>query len=577
MATLNSNWQTIASANYDGGYNYNITFELQAKCSQSIVGNYSTVDTRLLMTNSVGYLSVASYSIGLSGTSDYTGSNLYIGIETLTLRTGSYRVYHADNGSASTMVGCWYRASFGPTFEAYPTVTLPTIPRASVPSASPNPIVLSATENTLTVATNRKADVFTHTLVCSIGSYSETKTGVTTDTTFSIPRSVIASFAQDSNTLNGTIVCTTYNGSTQVGSAQTVTFTAQVSNADAPTISSVTLEDTNTKTQAVEASGSYIRNASNLRATIAFGVGSPYTELASAVIVCGNVTQSYTLSGSSQTIVFEYEKLNNTSLIITVYDERGNSVTQTKTWNLVEYVDLTVTGSVDRLTETGSRVKFTLQGNCFAGSFGQAVNSIEVSYKWKLHSDETYTTGAETFTFTPSGSGATTYEYTGQLDGFLYNRQYDFIFTVEDLFTSAETRDITLTTGIPVWGAASDFFAVYGNIHVHSRDNPSSYWTISPDTDIASVVAALSGGVKVVEKTATTSSPNGQWSINLYLAGYRAVSYVLQYNNSGSTYVAAEAWDNRGTENEVISGFCSRNSWQIRCFVVYVKEQFVDF
>ena len=411
-----------------------------------------------------------------------------------TLRSGTVWINHNDDGTGSgscsgrTRMGGmgfdtgWVSASF----------TLPTIPRASVPSVSPNPIILSANTNTLTVATNRKSASFTHDITCTIGSYTDTISDVGESTTFDIPKTIISDFSATSKTLEGTITCVTKVVKTENGVTTTTTigtkttnFTAQIDETqEHPSVTSVTLTDTNPNSAAIEAQGSYIKYATNLSASIVLGVTGSYTELASAVVQCGTKQQTYALSGTSQTIVFTYEKLDADALIITVYDKRGTTATQTKTWTLIPYRDITVTGSVDRMSETGNTISFSLTGACFGGSFGSATNSVTVTYKYKLHNASAWSDGAQTFTFTPSGSGETTYTYSNTLTGFAYDQQFDFQFTVTDMFTDATTRVLVLTVGIPVYGNGEDFFSVYGKSYLHfDRDNPNKFWNLKEGLD----------------------------------------------------------------------------------------------
>lgn len=427
--------------------------------------------------------------------------------------SGSIEVEHKDDGTLSGYCVTYFTNNnagpYAPDSASCSTSSkaLDTIARASVPTVSPNPLVLSAVSNPLTVATNRKSTLFTHEITCEAGSFTETQTGVTDSCTFNIPQTILADFPATSQTLEGTITCVTKNGSTTIGT-KTAQFTAQINTAaEHPVIDAITITDLNPNSAAIEAAGSLIKNASKLRATIPVSVAGSYTQLDNAVVVCGNVSRTYSLSGTSGTITFDYDLIDVDSLTVYLTDERGTTVSQTKSWTLIPYTNLTVTGTIDRTSETGDTVAFTLKGGCFAGSFGNATNQITVSYKWKLRSASTYTPGAVTFTFTPTGSGETSFEYSNQITGFDYDKQYDIIFTVEDLFTSADTRELNLTTGIPVWGNGSDFFAVYGKSFLHyDRDNPSKFWDID---------GALNGilehnGVKnLLQVTGTTETING--------------------------------------------------------------------
>lgn len=426
-----------------------------------------------------------------------------------TLRSGSEWITHNDDGTGSgTGYGRTRMGGMGfDTDWIGGAYTLPTIARASLPSVSPNPITLSANTNTLTVTTNRKSTSFTHDITCNIGSYTETKTGITDDTEFEIPKTILSDFVATSKTLEGTITCVTYNGATNIGT-KSVNFNAQIDETqEHPSITSVTLTDTNPNSAAIEAIGSYIKYATNLSASIVLGVTGSYTQLASAVVQCGTKQQTYALSGTSQTITFTYDKLDADALIVTVYDKRGTTATQTKTWTLIPYRDITITGSVDRMSETGNTISFSLSGACFGGSFGNATNTVTVSYKYKLHNASAWTTGSQTFTFTPSGSGETTYSYSNSISGFSYDQQYDLQFTVTDMFTNATTRTLVLTVGIPVYGNGEDFFAVYGKSYLHfDRDNPNKFWDIN---DGLNGILAHNGQKNLLVTTSTTTTVNG--------------------------------------------------------------------
>lgn len=485
MPQLSTSWTKLNTYTVDT-YGFKGEFALWAKISETDVANNRTkVSYDWDFTLTYGWQTSYDAQDYVTGAGwneatyrEYSSSG--------TLRSGSEWINHADDGTGSgtgygrTRMGGmnfdtdWVSGSF----------TLPTIARASLPSVSPNPITLSSNTNTLTVATNRKSTSFTHDITCAIGSYTETKTGITDSTTFDIPKTVLSDFTATSKTLEGTITCVTKNGSTTIGT-KTVNFTAQIDETqEHPSITSVTLTDTNPNSAAIEASGSYIKYATNLSASIVLGVTGSYTELASAVVQCGTKQQTYALSGTSQTIAFTYDKLDADALIVTVYDKRGTTATQTKTWTLIPYRDITVTGSVDRMSETGNTISFSLTGACFGGSFGAVANSVTVTYKYKLHNASVWSDGSQTFAFTPSGSGETTYTYSNTLSGFAYDQQYDIMFTVTDMFTSATTRQLVLTVGIPVYGNGEDFFSVYGKSYLHfDRDNPSKYWDLKEGLD----------------------------------------------------------------------------------------------
>lgn len=511
MTYVGNSWTQLAYWEEATGYGYLAQLRLIAYSTQDIGSNRSTIHWRWQKSvtgGSVYWNDSHNYSVSCGTSASW---NFALGSQSSTAWTNvgdenTTTVTHNSDGTRSVGWSCaGYK--YWSYVEAGGTIELPTIPRTSVPTVSPNPITLSENTNTLTVATNRKSTSFTHDITCTIGSFTETKTGITDDTTFDIPKTVLSDFVATSKTLEGTITCVTKNGSTNIGT-KTATFTAQIDETqEHPNITSVTLTDTNPNSAAIEAQGSYIKYATNLSASIALGVTGSYTELASAVVQCGTKQQTYALSGTSQTITFTYEKLDADALIITVYDKRGITATQTKTWTLIPYRDITVTGSVDRMSETGNIISFSLNGACFGGSFGSATNTVTVSYKYKLHNASTWSDGLQTFTFTPSGSGETTYTYSNNISGFSYDQQYDIMFTVTDMFTSATTRPLVLTVGIPVYGNGEDFFAVYGKSFLHfDRDNPNKFWDLKDGLD---AILEYHAQTNLLTVTASTTTDNG--------------------------------------------------------------------
>lgn len=502
-----------------------VYFKLQKRVTGGSAYNYNTLDFAISGTGAKGDGHNATQEWTFGSVSDTSWED--VGGDDSDMYWSNVR--HNDDGTLSLTATASGDRVFGGTFNTSISIELPTIARASIPTIAPNPITLSSNTNPLTVATNRKSASFTHDVTCTIGTFTATNSGVGESTSFDIPKTILSDFTATSKTLEGTITCVTYNGATTIGT-KTVNFTAQIDETqEHPSITSVTLTDTNPNSAAIEAQGSYIKNATNLSASIVIGVTGSYTELASAVVQCGTKQQTYSLSGTSQTITFTYEKLDSDALIITVYDKRGTSATQTKTWTLIPYRDITVTGTINRTSETGNTVAFTLNGACFAGSFGAVTNTATVTYKYKLHTASTWTDGSQSFSFTPSGTGETTYNYSNTISGFDYDKQYDLMFTVTDMFTSATTAEIVLTTGVPVYGNGADFFSVYGNVHIHDHDDPSQYWTLSPSNNLADAITAVNSSLEMHNYNWSGSWSNGSSVSRIYEVSGKGLVIINAY------------------------------------------------
>lgn len=383
--------------------------------------------------------------------------------------------------------------------------TLPTIPRASVPTASPNPRMIWQGGAPLTIYTNRKSSAFTHTVTLSYGTWSETRTGVTTSTEIEIPYAVGAQFASTSKTATATITCITYSGTTAIGT-KTGTVTLQINaEQDHANIGTITTTDINTQTSAIINAGQAVYGQSIIQATIPLTVSGSYTELASAKVVCGSSTQTYTLSGTSQTIIFTKGAVDVSSLTVTVTDKRGNSVSKTAQWELLPYQPITLTASVGRVSATGSTATGQVTGTAYGGTYGSTANSLTITYEYKLHSASEYTAGQDTYTQSIS-AGQQNYNHAMTFaESFDYQNQYDIRFAVSDLFSTA-TYTAQLMQGLPIVSWDETEVDVWGDLHIHSRENPYVYQDVMAGFD---AVLAHNGQKNLLANTGATVTRNG--------------------------------------------------------------------
>ena len=422
------------------------------------------------------------------------------------LRHGEVWINHNNDGTGSgSATGRTRMGGIGvDTGDISASFTLPTIPRASVPSASPNPATVGSSGVTVTINTNRKAS-FTHTLTLTCGSWTSTQTGIGVSTTFDIPYSVIAQFADNSKTATCTITCVTYNGSTNIGT-KTSTFTLQAdASVDHPNIGTITVEDTNSRTSAIVGADTFIYGISTLQATIPLTVSGSYTELASAVVTCGTRSQTYSLSGTSQTITFTFDRVDYNSLTVTAYDKRGNSVSKTRSYTLMPYQPVTVTAEARRTTATGSTAVGQIQGIAYGGNYGNASNSLTISYKFKLHDATTWTDGAQTYTKSLSDGQQSYSEAITFADAFDYQYQYDIEIIVNDLFNTA-TYYAQLMQGLPILSWDETEVDVWGDLHIHNREKPEIYQNVMEGFD---TVFQYHANKNLLTIDATTTTVNG--------------------------------------------------------------------
>ena len=511
MVQLNKSWQEIGSYTVDD-LNFKGRFILYAIIEEDadVANNRTKVGYHWDFNLTYGWQTSYYAQDYVSGAGwneetyrEYTSSG--------TLRSGSEWVNHNDDGTGSgTGYGRTRMGGMGfDTDWVGGSYTLPTIPRASTASANPSTVTIGSSGATVTINTNRKSTSFTHSLTLTCGEWTATKTNVEDSTTFDIPYEVIAQFPSNARTAICTISCVTYNGSTIIGTKPS-TFTLQTNTSvDHPNVGTISIQDTNSRTSAVTQSNNImISNISRLQATIPLTVSGSYTQLASAVVTCGSMSQTYVLSGTSQTIVFTFNKVNAGSLNVVVTDERGVTATKTKSWTLIPYQSVTATATVGRESPTGSVGFGEINGLAYGGAFGATTNSLTINVDFKKHDDTDYRPeDTETYTLSLSQSGyneygpySITFQYA--LD---YQYQYDIRFTVSDLF-STDVYTCQLMQGLPIMSWDETEVDIWGDVHIHDRENPYKYQNIM---DGFNAILAHNGIKNLLHRNIKSETNNG--------------------------------------------------------------------
>lgn len=482
---LGNQWTNIAS----GSQTINgatLTYYIDAYLSsQSIASNQSVCQIRARTAFSGYYMQSYGYNFTATGCASKSGSGLY-SFTTETVLTGSTTVTHSADGTGRLNVsGVCQGSGIGLNISVSGSVALPTIPRASKPTVSNNPLTIG---NTQTITTNRAVSSFTHRIVISMGNYSQTYTDVGASVQWTADTATMMPY-MDTWQQTVTITCTTYNGSTQIGSTQTTTFTLQMdTTVYKPVVGTVALSDTNATTASLESSGTFIKGYSSLQAVIPLSVASTDYNCAlyRATVTYNGQTSTYNLSGTSQSITFTASVVTG-ELVIKAMDNRGYEVTKTVNLTLVDYQPLSVisvsyvrVNANDAETETGEYVRYTIVANAFLGSFGQATNQITVKSKSKAASASSYGTQVTEKTVTTSGSGNAQTTITGVTVGtYSPSSQFDIIFELVDALSNTEALPLRVHEGVPVYAWGEDYFDIFGSLHIHDRDDISKYSTLS--------------------------------------------------------------------------------------------------
>ena len=417
-------------------------YKLRVDWSQSknVSANTSTITCKMYLVNDWS-LSIGSRSntCTINGTAVAYSSSAISTTGTHSLGTASSTVSHNSDGTKSITIKAVFniRATISGTYyesiTASATVTLDSIPRASSVSATS---VNLGTAATITIS--RASSSFTHTLTYKFGSASGTIVSKTTATSVSwTPPLSLASQIPNAATGTCTITCTTYSGTTSIGS-KTCTHTLTVPTSIKPTIGSLTAEriDGDVPTSW----GIYVQTKSKVKLTINGAAGSYGSSIKSYSISGGGFT------GAASTLTTGFlNNYGNITFTATVTDSRGRvSAAATLTIEVVRYF----TPYFERYSSQRCNSTGTLQddGTYVLGNalYNRApcenLNRVTRSIFYKKSSDTEWINSGYIFSSGDPivfGGGIFSTEYS-----------YDIKYTIQDAFNTVSVIDLISTAAV---------------------------------------------------------------------------------------------------------------------------------
>lgn len=409
--------------------------------TKNVSANTSTITANVYLVNdwSLSISGRSDNSITIDGTAQTFASPSIGSTGSHLLGTVSQTVNHASDGSKSLTISAVFniRATLSGTYygsiTASATITLDSIPRASSVSAA------NATMGSVTsISISRASSSFTHTLTYTFGSATGTIVTKTTATSVSwTPPVSLASQIPKAVTGTCTITCTTYNGSTNIGS-KTCTLTLTVPASVKPTITSLTAARVDGDVPS--SWGIYVQTKSKAKLTINGASGS-YGSTITAYSISGG---GYTSTASSFTTGF----LNSSGTITfsaTVTDSRGRtSAAATVSITVQAYAPPTFQSYLSQrclssgtINEDGTYIRglLTFQFSSCGGK-----NTVSGSIKYKRTTVSTWEAVSAAFTSGAAvvfGSGGISTEYS-----------YDVQYTLTDAFSSVSIQDIISTAAV---------------------------------------------------------------------------------------------------------------------------------
>ena len=400
--------------------------------SKNIAGNYTNMGYKLSLVSSNGwpYASGGSYhwSIKDNGVVKASGTISSYNVPaggTFQIATGNFNVAHNADGTKNGSFYSVFTSNAHGTVDVSGSMTLSTIPRASMPTLSASTVDYGAS---VTINTNRLSTDFTHNMWASFsGEPVVIGNSYTTSATWTVPLTMMNKIPNATSSFC-TIYVDTYSGGTFIGT-KTITLNTTVPTSIVPTITSKT--NAEAVSGLFENIGGYVQSLSKIRATLS-GAGSYGSTITGYEITIdgktyggADVTSNVITSSGSSTISYK------------ITDSRGRTATDTNAITILAYAQPNLTSfSVARKVGETTTLQVNRNG-AFSHLTAKNTGTMVVYTKLKTATD--WGTAKNTVTST-TGTISGTIELTGHSD----TLSYDVKVVFYDEFTSANPSTATL-------------------------------------------------------------------------------------------------------------------------------------
>lgn len=343
--------------------------------------------------------------------------------------TGGYYMidlwtYAADNsvvGTKQYVFNCYCADASQPSINTYPNST----PDFNI-------------GDSITVHMNQQRGDYSHTVTAGFGSWSGTLgTGVKYNVGWNTANNAGSLYSQipNSNVGTGGVTVYTYRGGVYVGS-KGATFYAHVVNSN-PTVSSVSYVDTNTNTTNLTGNNqNIVQNQSNVQVTVNGANAYNYASISSYRVQYGGKVVT-----SSSNVINLGTVPDNNSIVVTVYDTRGNTVQASKGVTYTSYYSPVISSAIAKRNNDIDAAS-TLTFNGYVAPI--TVNNKAFSYCYKASTDASY---GGWIGVTPTYSG-NNFSFSGSIGSYDINKSYNIQVKAADYFT-ATISTILLPTAQP--------------------------------------------------------------------------------------------------------------------------------
>jgi len=402
--------------------NQYIDAKITWSATQSVDGNYSMVTATLYYSrNNTGYTTYGTWSgkITINGTATSASKSLTITYNSNTKAiSATVKVPHNSDGTKTISIsasGSISGTSLGST-SVSGSVTLNTIPRASSVSMSTGTMGSAST-----IKITRASSGFTHTLTYKLGSKTVTIATKTSSTSVSWTPQIADFAAQIPKATygTGTLTCTTYNGTTSVGS-KSISVRLNLPSSVKPSVGSLTLTPA-TITLLNPANGAATtstvsilvqnKNKLTLKASgAAAGTGSTI-----AYYTFSGPSYSQKVTSTSTSASISISSVSNTGTLtykVTATDARGRtSAAVSKTITCYAYTTPSISSfSAYRADSSGNKSANGTYLKCTYTPTYSSVNSTNAATVTAYYNGSSTTGGASSVLINLNGDTSTTYK-----------------------------------------------------------------------------------------------------------------------------------------------------------------------
>lgn len=430
----------ISSNGYQGRY---ITFSWSLT-TQSVAANTSSISWRLEGdgTGQSSRYKAGNFKVVIDGVTVYSTSEddriwLYDG--TL-VASGNYTFNHNSQGEKSFNVSIQAGIyTYAVNCTGSGSFALPTINRISKITA----INGSNTSDELSVTYTEYVASYKNTLIIKYGNTTlQTISDYQTGAGFTLSDSAlntIYSSVTSAKTATLSFSLQTYSGSLLIGTSDAVNKVLTINDSN-PTIGTATYIDSNSATVAITNNNQYIiRNNSTLEVTVSNLTALNRATLSSITVAGGGLSQTRSLSGTSDSSeVFTLGTVNQSSnftLTVTLTDSRGFTATKSINVLVYDYSLPTATIEAQRVDNyyTTTNVKATATYSSIGGH-----NTLSITAQYKKTSDSSYSAPV---TLT-----------NGQATSLSLDNSYEWnlkVIVADSL--GSTTYNLIIGRGLPIW------------------------------------------------------------------------------------------------------------------------------